>query len=263
MPKLILVITSILMFVSIVLGFMNRGKFIELREKKDADNTSTRALVAEAEEVISGIEDFRTTIASAEDARDIANEEISSTERRINAAIAKHAAAEQGIKERDLKIAEIEEALKDWDGVTPETLNEKIEEMEKQIADTEMEISNIESEVEVFQGKVAQNQESLAGYESQQSRRAQDIALNSTEGTVTAVNNDWGFVVVNAGSNKGVEEDDLLIVRRGGVKVGQLDIISIEPNSLVANIVPGTATAGAIQPGDQVVFVAGGATASN
>ena len=90
---------------------------------------------------------------------------------------------------------------------------------------------------------------------SAQAERSQGIALNGTEGTITAVNQDWGFAVINIGKNQGVSADSELIVKRGSDIVGKLSIVSIEPRLTVADIRQDTLRNGArIVPGDKVIF---------
>ena len=76
---------------------------------------------------------------------------------------------------------------------------------------------------------------------------------NATEGTVTAVNRDWGFVVINVGQRQGVEGDSSLIVKRAGQRIANLNIVEVKPNITVADIRQ-KALSGVVQPGDQVIF---------
>ena len=75
----------------------------------------------------------------------------------------------------------------------------------------------------------------------------------SLEGVVTAVNKDWGFVLVNIGKDQGVEGDSELIVERDGIRIGNLSVVSIQPGLTVADISQ-KGLSKAVEPGDKVVF---------
>ncbi len=69
------------------------------------------------------------------------------------------------------------------------------------------------------------------------------------------MNNDWGFVIVNAGQSRGITEATKLLVTRGSQTVGKLSIVSIQGNRTVANILPDTLAEGmTIAPGDRVIL---------
>jgi len=81
------------------------------------------------------------------------------------------------------------------------------------------------------------------------------LELGATKGNVGAVNTEWGFVVVNMGSNQGVTVDSKLLVKRGLQMIGKVNIIQINPNQTVADINPNDLIPGQqILPGDTVVF---------
>ena len=103
--------------------------------------------------------------------------------------------------------------------------------------------------------RVAKNDTTIQTFSQRQAERSQGISLNGTEGTITAVNWDLGFVVINIGKNQGVGADSELIVKRGSEIVGKLTISSIEPRLTVADIRQDTIRDGArIIPGDRVIF---------
>ena len=73
--------------------------------------------------------------------------------------------------------------------------------------------------------------------------------------TIVAVNNDWGFVVIDGGQNKGITTDTKLLITRGTETVGRLNIVSVENNKTVANIVQKSIRGGlSVAPGDKVIL---------
>jgi hypothetical protein len=72
--------------------------------------------------------------------------------------------------------------------------------------------------------------------------------------TVREVFGRWGFVVINGGGSRGVNARTKLDVMRGGTKIAELQVTTVEPGVSVCAVVPGSMAADmAIAPGDQVV----------
>ena len=162
---------------------------------------------------------------------------------------------DQGIASAKNQIEEMRAKLAPFEGITPETVNQDLADMEQEIETMREDITGLEDIIKVAQGVVEKNRAALVGYREAQTKRTQAIALQATEATVTAVNSDYGFVLVNAGSNKGVPTDAQLLVRRGSEQIGKLSIVDIRPNILVANIVQDSLRPGfSVMPGDRVVF---------
>jgi hypothetical protein len=85
--------------------------------------------------------------------------------------------------------------------------------------------------------------------------RSSRISRNSMEAVITAVNQDWGFLVIGAGSNSGFTPQTDLLVRRDGRKIGRVRPSSIEPTQTIAEIdLESLAPGVRLQPGDRVIL---------
>ena len=71
--------------------------------------------------------------------------------------------------------------------------------------------------------------------------------------TSTNPHKDWGFVLVNIGKDQGVQGDSELIVQRDGIRIGNLNVVSIQPGLTVADINQ-KGLSGSVEPGDKVIF---------
>lgn len=81
------------------------------------------------------------------------------------------------------------------------------------------------------------------------------LARNATEAVVTAVNQEWGFVVIGAGTNSGFAPQTPLIVKRDGRMIGRIKPSSIEPTQTIAEIDFDSMSPGVrLQPGDRVML---------
>ena len=85
--------------------------------------------------------------------------------------------------------------------------------------------------------------------------RSSRISGNAMEAVVTAVNQDWGFLVIGAGSNSGFTPQTSLIVQRDGRMIGRIRPSSIEPTQTIAEIDFNSLASGVrLQPGDRVML---------
>ncbi len=91
-------------------------------------------------------------------------------------------------------------------------------------------------------------------FERKTARNAR-ISRNATEAVVTAVDQNWGFLVIGAGSNSGFTPQTDLLVKRDGRLIGRVKPSAIEPTQTIAEIDFDSLSPGVrIQPGDRVML---------
>ena len=157
----------------------------------------------------------------------------------------------------DKKIATAENAVKEiserFPGTTLQNVAEKIKQLESDLETAKQDLATRKTELEVVNRKVAANEVRIEKAEKVQTDRLSSIGRNATEGLITAVNKDWGFVLVNIGKDQGVQGDSELIVQRDGIRIGNLNVVSIQPGLTVADINQ-KGLSGSVEPGDKVIF---------
>ena len=157
----------------------------------------------------------------------------------------------------DKKIATAENAVKEiserFPGTTLQNVAEKIKQLESDLETAKQDLATRKTELEVVNKKVAANEVRIEKAEKVQTDRLSSIGRNATEGLITAVNKDWGFVLVNIGKDQGVQGDSQLIVQRDGIRIGNLNVVSIQPGLTVADINQ-KGLSGSVEPGDKVIF---------
>lgn len=73
------------------------------------------------------------------------------------------------------------------------------------------------------------------------------------KGTVVVVDPKYDFVVLDIGSNKGVETRGVFMVSRNSKLVAKVRVASVQPDRSIANIMPGWKL-GQVMEGDQVLY---------
>ena len=166
--------------------------------------------------------------------------------------------AEQEAQDKQLKDA-LDEAMKivkELGGdVTVETLPEKMKELETTKKERETKLEELTTLNDAATKKLAADRAEVDRLVQRDSERSTRIRHNSMESVLTAVNQEWGFVVVGAGSNTGFTPQTKLLVIRDGRLIGKLQPKAIEPSQTIADIdLESLAPGVRLQPGDRVML---------
>lgn len=259
MIKVFLILASAVLLGGAALGWMNRDEFIQVRTEKDENNVKIADKVKQTDKEIESLQSLYATLDGTHAEFDEAQlgteryaRNIVEQDRLLSEAMGKKSTLMEEKSEYDRTLEDLK--LKFGD-ISFDELPGKIEEMKTELTDAQKKQSELTLAVAAMNKRVDRNNTTIETLSKNQSARSQGIALNGTEGTITAVNQDYGFAVINIGKNQGVSGDSELIVKRGTEVVGKLSIVSIEPRLTVADILQDTLKPGArILPGDKVIF---------
>ncbi len=221
--------------------------------------------------VVSGkIEDHKAKIAIEQDNKKVAQDERLVAQNSVSNYKTENNSIENEVATLDVKIAAQETQLGDLKqviaGVKTEfgqigvdvslptidanfkTVNVSIEtkqgtdkELDESIAKDEKKLADKRAEIDRHNGRI----------------QARDlrIAQNEIEARVTAVNHDWGFIVIGAGTNSGFMPDTKLLIKRNGRLIGTVKPSSIEPTQTIADIDFSSLSPGVrFQTGDEVMI---------
>jgi myosin heavy subunit len=241
---------------AVALAFMTRDELKKAREQKDNLNRSTLQAHESLREQIGTItttNDAYTTTSKNAKNEDIQTKSLVSDTKGKEEELA---AINKEIEEIVAKKQAMQEVLNSKvGGGTPEELLAKNEALKKENDAKVEEIDQITKEADVAKKASIESDNLVARLKQQQATRAKAITLASRSGTVSAVNPDFGFVIVNFGQNQGVSSESRLLVKRGNQLIGKLNIVQIEGNTTVADIAVKSLTPGfSVEPGDEVVF---------
>ncbi len=197
------------------------------RESRQLLNQSIQALKATASIQERGLADVNNTL-------DVQKEEFADLEKTLQ---------------------EVNNILKDLGGVALENLHEKIEQIEEDKKARASKLEDLQKVMEDKQKLLATTRADLDRLNKRDMERSARINRNSMESVITAVNQDWGFLVIGAGSNSGFTPQTSLIVQRDGRMVGRIVPSAIGPTQTIAEIdfkslAPGVR----LQVGDRVML---------
>lgn len=259
MKKFIMALSILAMGGSSFLGVLNQNelkKQIDIRDKTTAKAEKTEDELNDTKNQVATANEERT---AAEDARDAVSAQLTETEREIKRQENTLTTINTELTRVTMRQREIDTQIASLK-LDPKIKSAKdLEDFEKDKKDSLTTYNNTVKDL------TAQNQTLVNEMMAQEKRateladyqveRAKMIALNGLEATVIAVNRNWGFVMVNAGKSLGVTQDSSMLVKRGRTRIARLRIVNLEPDVLVADVIPESLAEGTrVLPGDKVIF---------
>jgi hypothetical protein len=140
-------------------------------------------------------------------------------------------------------------------GVTIDTLAGNIREIEQKKKDMTKQLEELTTLTDGATNDVAKNKASIADLSARKAKRDERIRGNAKEAIITAVEAEWGFVIIGSGTNVGFTPQTKLLVKRDGVLIGRVNPTSIEPTQTIAEIDRTSLTYGvSLQVGDRVIL---------
>lgn len=210
-----------------------------------------------------GIKEQRTLLAASKEKRELLSQSVSSLTSTGTGLSNQFAGLDGEIKGQEEEFAQLKIALDEVNailatlggGVTLDTLPEKIQEIEEDKIAKQKSLEELEELIKGAQNSLASSRAEMDRLTRRATERSARIGRNAMEAVVTAVDQDWGFVVIGAGSNSGFTPQTSLLVRRDGRKIGRVRPSAIEPTQTIAEIeLDSLATGVRLQPGDRVIL---------
>ncbi|MBT8044303.1 MAG: hypothetical protein KJO79_05070 [Verrucomicrobiae bacterium] len=244
-------------------SYQTMEKFTKLKEDRlelDKNNENRKASIVDTKKEAKAMEAERDKAKAklAETEADLENAES-------NVKLSKREAAtwKSKIAEQDEKLDSVQKLItsikKAFSELGPDVQLDQVPGLVKKLEDDLKEANRKLEELQSLTGaadkRVAANNAQIQELTDRITKRAKRIAGNSAEGTITAINHDWGFAIVNIPNNMPVNETSKLIIKRGASFIGNLKINAIEGARIVADVDYKSMTPGMVaQPGDVVVL---------
>jgi hypothetical protein len=252
MWKVLLVIASFVLGGALYLSYDNMG----ILEQKKRDTEAEQNTLADR---TTALEKTNGEIAQLEQSIQMLTDEASTLQTAkidLDAKVVE-AEANQKAQQANLETAKSElEKAKALGGdiAAVEAINKEMLQIRTQIEEAEIELTELEGAVASAQ--VERDRLEKVAAEMAALRVDQDAGVirGEFQSQVKNAYNQWGFVVVAGGNDQGVVNRAQMDVYRRGQPICRLLVTSVEPSQSIAEIVPGSLTAGQrVQIGDTVV----------
>ena len=256
MPKILIGISTLLMALSLLLGFLNTSKVKGLRNdivtNISARESSDRARAASEKKLKAREADFTAATSKAA----AAEEKASSAEAELTKGGGEKAEIEAKLQASETQVADLQKRVADatvggvagGEGISPN-------EMKAQLDDAKKQLEAAEQEKAVLADKVKEAQDRVTAIEEEKKRRESGASRPGVHGTVLAVNQAYNFVVLSMGDRQGVVPNSEMLVMRSGALIGKIRISSVEPTTSIGDIITNSLARGVqVQPGDTVIY---------
>ncbi|MFZ4767570.1 MAG: hypothetical protein ACOYMN_21690 [Roseimicrobium sp.] len=256
MTKVLFLLSAVVMVVAGFFTYQNREAFISTRvalQKSDAELSREKNKLGQVADEIVGVKGKINAV----------NTEVSNESERLAQAKIKLRNSEGDATRYQRDLDDAQGKIKGYqaqvenlpEGVNMENLPEAINKLKQEIADSEGQSVKLQEDVTAKDAEVKKAQDGVSDVRERIEARKKLYDRNSMTATIVAVNNDWGFVIIDGGQNKGITVDTKLLVTRGPQTIGRLNIINVEGNKTVANIDQTSLREGlAVSPGDRVIL---------
>lgn len=153
-------------------------------------------------------------------------------------------------------ISEVSKIFQEFgENVTPSTVEETIVNLQRERDELVQSRDEMEELTAAAIRNLEEKRAEAARVTERINARNAQLSLNAAEAVISAVNHEWGFVLIGAGSNSGFSPQTSLIVQREGRIIGRVRPSSIEPTQTVAEIDYTSIPVGMrFQPGDRVML---------
>lgn len=215
-------------------------------DAKEADLRKAKEELAAAQqseaELTAALESLKSTLANVKN-------EAADLDRTI-------AAQDAEFAELNKTLEAVSAALKELGtDITLENLPDKIQQLEDDVKARNEKFEELKTLVASAEKALATKRDEIDRLVKREIQRTARIGRNSMEAVVTAVNQEWGFLVIGAGENSGFAPQTPMLVQRDGRVVARITPSAIGPTQTVAEIDFKSLAVGArIQPGDRVIL---------
>ncbi len=225
--------------------------------------STNRSVAAKADVADKNITDEEALLEQSKDALALVTQSVSALQ--SDAVTLKNdlSKVENELAGQDAEFAELNKALEEvqavfvglGEDVDIDNLGDKIAEIEEDVKAKRTRVEELETLITGAQASLASKRKDITRLVQRKEARNKRIARNAMEARITAVNQDWGFLVIGAGSNSGFTPQTTLLVKRDGRLIGKVSPSAIEPTQTIAEIDLESLSPGVrIQPGDSVIL---------
>ena len=258
MAKILLGVSILLTLLTGILGYLTKGKVDDMRENlKTAKQTATtaNAKAVKAESELKKVQDELTasnaTLADRE-------KEIARQKGEMDEISKKLTTASAAVEEKTKQLGDLQKQIGELPqkpGGTPEETATQLQRLNADLIKAQTELA----EARQVQATLEQQKSEAVDKLQVAQRKVQEyqgpITRAGLTGKVLAYNPGWNFVVLNIGDQAGVKANTQMLIVRGGQRIANVRVTSVEPRSAIADVLPGTLVRGqSVQPGDTVVY---------
>lgn len=229
---------------------------LETKANNSTVSANADAKEAELQKLNDELADAKQKSEEASTALNLANDDGSKLEREVATLKETDRTQKAELEQIQTELAALEGTIQGLGAdISFENLPDKVTELREERDTRAKKLDELETLVDAATKALATKRDEIDRLTRREVSRNSRISRNAMEAVVTAVSQDWGFLVIGAGSNSGFTPETRMLVKRNGQLVGEVTPTAVEPTQTIAEIDFKTLPVGArIQPGDRVLI---------
>lgn len=254
MARVFLFLSIVLALVTAGLGFVAKTEVDKLQTilrstRVELNNTKTTLAKTKAE-----LEATKKELDATKLQLDEKTAELAKTKTELDDTQKKLTDANVAVEENAKKIADLTEKLSKIPSAPGEDIGKKIEQMTADLLKAQTELAEAKQVQETLTAKMKEKEESLVATQRTVDAYKYQFVKNGLSGRILAFNPGWNFVVLSIGDKAGLKPGVNMVVTRGNSMIAKVKVTSVEPNTAIADVVPGTMRGGKVEAGDTVIY---------
>ena len=263
MKAILYVVAILAMGGAAFFAFSQSGKFTEKQKERLSTIADNKSTISKAEGAESEIKKEKALLVASQDKQEQVTNSIEKLKTEGSTLGSDASKLDDEMKVQAEEFTQLEKTLEEVKAalvglgtdVNLDNLAEKIAEIEESKTEKTKKLEELDTVAGGAEKTLATNRAEADRLTTRGIERNARIARNSMQAIVTAVNQDWGFLVIGAGSNSGFTPQTSLLVERDGRKIGRVRPSAIEKTQTIAEIdLESLAPGVRLQPGDRVIL---------
>ena len=246
------IFSGILLFATAVVNYLVMSQMQnEIKNKDDAYKNAqdSKSYVTQATKNLN--DNKKELLADTELARQM-NRDLIESKGKKEAAIKKLEADTKVLTDTKAKKAELDAELVKLGGL--DIIVAELNRLGGKKTENEALIQQKEAAQALALQKKQQTESSIAALKKKDLMQKTGLMNDTFTGSITNIDSQWGFIMINKGNSSNVVKNAKLDVKRGSDVVATLVVTNVQPNASICDVVPGTLAAGQqLQAGDRVV----------
>lgn len=236
------------------------GKFTAIQNARIEAINTNKSVAAKSDVAAKNITDEQALLEESKNALALATQSVSALEsdaltlkKNLSSIESKVAAQEAQSTELNKTLEEVTNII--GTDVNLDELPDKVAELKESLKTQTEKAEELKTLIEGAESSLAANRTEVERLGERKQTRNKRFLGNAMEARITAVNQEWGFLVIGAGKNSGFTPQTTLLVKRDGRLIGKVKPSAIEPTQTIAEIDLKSLSPGVrIQPGDKVIL---------
>ena len=259
MARVLLILSIVLTLVTAGLGFVAKQKVDALQSDMlgvKRDLSATKATLTKTRTELDGT---KKDLADTKQQLDERVADLAKAKTELDNAQRDLAKANADVEAKTKEMAAIQAQMKALEGsvgdVPVNQLAAKIKELSDSNTRLTTELNEAKQVADTLNERVRAQEEQIATKTREVDAYRNVTVRQGLSGRILAYNPGWNFVVLSIGDKAGLKSGVQMIVTRGNQMIGKVRVTSVEPNTAIADVLPGTVARGqSVQAGDTVIY---------